>query len=76
MTLKQVKLGARVIGNDLAAKYGITIPGWIGVITGVEDESIEVCGPNETHQNEKFLVKPECFDLIDKPKARNLPSWW
>ena len=61
-----LKVGDKVIGNDEASEhYGITKKGYIGKVT-------KVCG-NNIELNGLYIVRPECFDLYieTQPKQPN-----
>lgn len=48
MKIKDVKIGMKVIGNDLANKlYRYTKKGWIGTVESIQDNFIYVTGDND-----------------------------
>lgn len=48
MNIKDVKIGMKVIGNDLANKlYRYTKKGWIGIVESIQDDFIYVRGDDD-----------------------------
>lgn len=57
------KVGDRVVGNEKANRYGITVEGWEGTVTRVGNGYISVNGPGSCG-GVGFSVDPDCFDLL------------
>ena len=62
--MAKFKVGDVVIGNKLADKYGITEPGWIGVVTTVDEPNDMIWAkPYWGTDGDRYHVDTECFDL-------------
>lgn len=63
--------GDKVIGNDKAARYGVTTTGWEGVVRATwissGGEYIEVRGPDREKRQTTFSVLADHFDPETPP---------
>lgn len=57
------KVGDRVVGNEKANRYGITVEGWEGTVIRVGNGYISVNGPGSCG-GDGFSVDPDCFDML------------
>lgn len=63
MKIKDVKIGMKVIGNDLANKYIYTKKGWVGVVECIQGNHIFARG-NSGEYN--YCLDPKAFDKYER----------
>lgn len=67
MKIKDVKIGMKVIGNDVADEYYLyTKKGYIGTVEAVNDFYIYIRGDDD---GKTFSVDPRAFDKYEKDEA-------
>ena len=60
--MNKFKVGDKVVGNELANQYGITVEGWIGIVSTTDgDGMIWVKASDST--GTVYHVNANCFDL-------------
>ena len=70
-----LKVNDVVVGNAMADKYGITCPGWVGVVTSIDEGDSNLMwvkpfnGPDD-----RYHVGMECFDLYLRTKETITPE--
>lgn len=62
MKIKDVKIGMKVIGNDLANKYIYTKKGWVGVVECIQGEHIFARG---NYGDMNYCLDPKAFDKYE-----------
>lgn len=62
MEIKDVKVGMKVIGNDLANKYIYTKKGWVGVVECIQGEHIFARG---NYGDINYRLDPKAFDKYE-----------
>lgn len=62
MKIKDVKIGMKIIGNDLANKYIYTKKGWVGVVECIQGGHIFARG-NSGEYN--YYLDPKAFDKYE-----------
>lgn len=71
-----LKVNDVVVGNAMASKYQITCPGWVGVVTNIDEGNPNYIwvrsfnGPDEDVHH----VNMECFDLYLRTKETITPE--
>lgn len=71
-----LKVNDVVVGNAMASKYAITVPGWLGVVTAIDEENPNrmwvrsFTGPDEDVHH----VNMECFDLYKRTEETITPE--
>ena len=64
MNIKDVKIGMKVIGNDLAdIAYLYTKKGWIGTVEAIRGDNIYVRGLGG---GKNYSVNPKAFDKYEE----------
>ncbi len=59
MKIKDVKIGMKIIGNDLANKYIYTKKGWVGVVECIQGDHIFARG---NYGDMNYCLDPKAFD--------------
>lgn len=62
MKIKDVKIGMKVIGNDLANKYIYTKKGWVGVVECIQGEHIFA---RNNYGDMNYCLDPKAFDKYE-----------
>lgn len=65
------QIGDKVIGNQKANSYTITRMGWTGTVVGVSDKNIVV---ESADGSGRYMVDPNCFDLVDRKTPKKTPK--
>lgn len=64
MEIKDVKIGMKVIGNDVADKYYLyTKKGYIGTVEAIRGDHIYIRGDDDS---KSFSVDPKAFDKCEE----------
>lgn len=63
--LSLFSIGDKIIGNDSAACYHITRPGWVGYVIAISDYEIRVSEDPDPNSIRAWWVNPERFDVIE-----------
>lgn len=62
------KCGDKIIGNAKANRYGVTVEGWKGEVSGVVVSTGEMLVRPHGNKSCGYTVDPECFDLDTEPE--------
>jgi DNA helicase TIP49 (TBP-interacting protein) len=64
MKIKDVKIGMKVIGNDVAERYyNYTKKGYIGTVEAISGDRIYIRGDDDS---KSFSVDPKAFDKCEE----------
>lgn len=62
------EIGDKVIGNEKANKYGVTIKGWTGSVVKIDEPRERICVNENSRRKDGFWVEADCFDLVESKK--------